>query len=121
MALRPPPKPRPQPKPLRVVLEEHAPWRAAPYELADATAIKALFAGTANADQQKRGMTWIVRTVSGYHDEAFRPGGIEGERETIYALGKQFVGRQVVKLVNADLTNLRRSDGTKPEPRESGE
>ena len=70
------------------------PWHPAPYEDADTYAIKALAAGVANDGQQKRALAWIINTLCGTYDMSFRP---EGDRETVFAEGKRFVGMQLVK------------------------
>jgi hypothetical protein len=75
----------------------HAPYRPPPYDLADVHAVRAVAAGTADADQQRRAVRWIVEKAAGKYDWAYRP---ESERDTCIALGRQFVGDQIVKLLN---------------------
>ncbi len=75
-------------------------WKPVDYTLADVMAIKALAAGTADADQQKRALDWVIITAAGTYEEPYRSDADGGERETTFALGRAFVGRQVVKLVN---------------------
>ena len=75
----------------------HAPYRPPPYDLADVHAIRAVASGTADIDQQKRAVRWIVEQAAGTYQPSFRP---EGDRETCFAEGRRFVGLQVVKLVN---------------------
>jgi hypothetical protein len=76
------------------------PWHPAPYEDADASAIKALAAGTASAAQQQRALDWIVHKACATYDLSFRPGE-GGERDSAFAEGKRFVGLQVVKMARA--------------------
>lgn len=73
----------------------------APYDPdgADTAAIKALAAGTADQWQQQRALNWIINSVCGTYDQPFRPGA-EGQRDTDFACGKQFVGQQIVKHIN---------------------
>ena len=62
-------------------------------------ALKALQAGNASSGQQQMALKWIVSDCAKTHDEPFRPGP-EGPRDTTFALGKAFVGRQIVKQLN---------------------
>lgn len=70
---------------------------------ADATAIQALFAGTANESQQKRAMKWILEDACGLPVWAYR----EGARETDIALGRQFVGQQIVGLSRVNVSKMK--------------
>ncbi len=54
-------------------------------------------------DQQKRALAWIINQACGTYDFAYRPGALEGERDTCIALGRQLVGQQIVKLLNLKL------------------
>lgn len=80
-------------------IAEHAPWKPAPYEPADAAALQALAKGTATADQQKRALKWIVNTCCRTYDLSYRPGE-EGRRDTDFAEGRRAVGLQIVTLLN---------------------
>lgn len=75
----------------------HSPWHPAPYEDPDVYAIKALQAGVASADQQKRALGWIVNTLCGTYDQPYRPGE-GGDRDTVFACAKMHVGQQIVKM-----------------------
>lgn len=94
-----------------------APWLPPAYELADATALQALQRGVADPDQQRRALDWIIKQAAGTYDLAYRPGGVDGSRDTDFALGRQFVGQQVVKLLNLAVGALRR--GAHSDPPES--
>ena len=72
-------------------------WIIPEWEDADAVAIRCLLEGTADADQQRRGMRWIIEKCCGTYDMAFRPGQ-EGQRNTDFCLGRQFVGQQIIAL-----------------------
>ncbi len=103
MAVRPkilgPENPSTAPKrPTRQSVLERAPWLPAPYELADVNAVQAVIAGTANPDQQRRAMRWVIEHAAATYDMAFRPGGEDGRRDTDFALGRAYVGQQIVKL-----------------------
>lgn len=93
----------------REILLEHAPWKPPHWELADATALRRVQAGTASPDEQKRAMAYIINTLAGAYDEPYRPGAEDGARDTVFALGRAFVGRQIVKLLKVDLTTARRN------------
>lgn len=78
-----------------------------PFEAADQLSLQRLAAGEANPIEQKRALAWIMK-CSGYLDEPFRPGGEDGRRDTDYALGRAYVGRQIAKLLNV---KYRKPDG----------
>lgn len=78
-------------------LEAARPHHPAPYDPADAYALKALQRGEANEGQQKRALAWIINQCAGTYDLSFRP---ENPHETSFAEGKRFVGLQIVKLLN---------------------
>jgi hypothetical protein len=69
------------------------------YSLEQVEALKALWDGEATAYQQRMALEWIIFQASGVGDEPFRSDADGGERETSYALGRQFVGRQIQKLL----------------------
>jgi len=104
MATEQPAVPR-KPKPQAV---SGSPWLPVAYELADVTAIQALHRGEASADQQRRAMDWIVKQACATYDFPFRPG--PSDRETNIALGRQFVGQQIVKMLYINPNAVRRSD-----------
>lgn len=74
------------------------------YELADVSAIQALQRGDATEHQQQRALRWIIESAAGTYQFHFYP----GERETSFALGRAFVGQQLVKLSKLDVSSLRR-------------
>lgn len=76
------------------------PWIPAPYEADDVLALQALQAGDANERQQKRALAWIIEKAADTYGEPFRSDADGGERDTSFALGRAYVGRQVVKLLN---------------------
>ncbi len=92
----------------------HAPYRPAPFEVADAYAIRALAAGTADPEQQRRAVRWIVENAAQTYQPEFRP---EGDRESCFAGGRRFVGLQIVKIINlpgAVLDAMRTKGGDAP-------
>lgn len=74
------------------------------WEPADVSAIQAMMEGRANDIQQRRAMEWIINKASMAGASQFRPGGADGERETNFALGRAFVGQQILGLVKINLT-----------------
>lgn len=76
------------------------------YEEADVAAVQALHAGSATPDQQKRALKWIIEGAAATYDFPFRPGS--DDRETNIALGRQFVGQQIVKLLKINLSIMRK-------------
>ena len=95
-------------KTAKQVIDEHSPWRPPGYEDADVAAIQALSRGTANMEQQKRALTWIIERAAGTYDMSYRPGGPEGERDTVFAEGRRFVGNQLVKMTKLKIGQSRR-------------
>lgn len=83
------------------------------WELADAKAIQMLASGEASAAQQKRALNWIIHTACATYDLPFRPGA-EGGRETDLAIGRMFVGQQIVKMTKIDLVALQKKQGKEP-------
>lgn len=76
------------------------PWLPAAYEVADVIALQALQAGDANEEQQRRVLQWIITKAADTYGEPFRSDADGGDRDTAYACGRAFVGRQVVKLLS---------------------
>lgn len=74
-----------------------------PYELADASAFQALQRGDASDEQQRRALKWLIEKAAGAYEFNFYP----SDRETSFALGRCFVGQQVVKLLRLDLATMR--------------
>ena len=92
-------------------VDRHAPWHPPIYEDADALAIQALSRGMATAVQQKKALDWILNYACATYDMAYRPGGAEGERDTTLALGRAFVGQQIVKLIKIKVGQLKPREG----------
>jgi len=87
------------PKTARQVAEIHAPWKPAPWDPADATALQALMRGDCPANLQTRAIRFIMFDLCGLRDLSYRYGGPEGDRDTAFAEGKRFVGLQIAKLL----------------------
>lgn len=91
------------PRPARPVAQPKEPWAYAPYDDDDIRAIKALAAGKASEGQQRIALAWIIHNAARTYDMPFRPGGIDGQRNSDFACGRIFVGQQVIKLINMDM------------------
>lgn len=79
------------------------PYEPQGYLLNEYQAFKAMAAGNASPEQQKLVMSVMLYKISAVDDLAYRP----NQRDTDFALGKQFVGQQINALVNADYQALR--------------
>lgn len=93
----------------RAKAKEMGPTFPAPWELHEAHAIQALAAGKASEEQQRAAFRWIVEEVCGTYDLSYRRGP-DGDRDTVFAEGKRFVGQQVVKLTKINLQLLRKKE-----------
>ena len=99
---------RPRRETIEETLLKNAPWMPASYELADASALKAIAAGTADPEQQRRALDWIMREACGLPKWAFQPG--PQERDTNIMLGRHYVGHQIQRLIMAPLGAMRRNE-----------
>lgn len=91
---------------------DHAPWRPPAYEDADVAALQALAGGRASAEQQRLALKWVIEVAAATYDMSYRPGGPEGERDTVLAEGRRFVGNQIVKMLKLKVGQLpRRNEG----------
>lgn len=97
-----------QPKQLKPSSKVKAPsaWDPAPWEDRHVFAIQGLQAGTASPDQQKAALKWIIEGACGHNDWAYRP---SSERDTAMFLGRQFVAKQLIKLLNLNTSMLKRN------------
>lgn len=107
---RPPSKPAPRRAivPTNADLLQASPWLPAQYDLADASAMQALARGDATQDMQRRALRWIIDRACETYGFPYRPGA--NDRDTNLALGRQFVGQQIVKLLNLNLAAMRRTE-----------
>lgn len=72
-------------------------WTPPTYSKRLVFSLKALQTGTANDEQQKIALAWIINQAAATYDQSFRP---ESDRATAFAEGRRFVGLQIVKLLN---------------------
>lgn len=90
-------------------LSKYSPLLPHEWDVSDARAMQQLAAGEATPDQQKRALAWIIG-ATGVNDLAFRPGGAEGDRDTAFACGKQHVGFGILKLLKADIAEMKQGE-----------
>lgn len=79
------------------------PWLPDYPSLAVTMAVKALAAGNANEEQQKRALKWIIEDLCKTYDWAFNP----TDRDTCVMLGMQLVGKQIVHEINLSPAKLK--------------
>lgn len=75
------------------------PLAPAPYDKADVAAFRALREGRAEPYQQTLVLDWLIYAC-GTYENPLRPGGPDGQRMTDVAAAKQWIGQQIVKLIN---------------------
>lgn len=81
------------------------------FEPADVHAIKALYAGTADEDQQQRAFRWITQKACLLEGTPY----VKGDpHDSSFNMGRQFVGLEITKLVKLNVEELRkaRNDGS---------
>jgi hypothetical protein len=79
-----------------------------PYELADVSAVQALARGEATPEQQQRALRWVIERAAGAYEFNYYP----TDRDTAFALGRSFVGQQLVKLTKLSMSDLKRQSTT---------
>lgn len=82
------------------------PFIPAPYGLVEASALQAMQLGEASAHQQQLVLKWIIEVAAGAYEFQYYP----SDRDTAFALGRGFVGQQLVKLLHLNLSSLRRQE-----------
>lgn len=86
---------------------KHEAYYPPAWEPADFRAIKSLAAGEATPDQQMRALEWIIEAACGTYDLSYRP---SSDRDTAFAEGRRFVGLQIVKALNIDLSAMKKDE-----------
>lgn len=74
------------------------------FELVDVAAIKALEAGTATPDQQRRAWEWILVGAADMGGNGFRG---EAPFGLAFHAGRRFVGTQILGLLKLDINKLK--------------
>lgn len=83
-----------------------APHTPAAYEVADAAAVQALAEGVADEHQQRRALKWLIEQASITYEFHY----YASERDTAFALGRAFVGQQIVKMLKLNVSKMRRDE-----------
>lgn len=76
--------------------EAHKP---ADYDRDTVYAIRALYEGKASEGQQQKALRWILDEVCRVRDLETRFGP-DGDRQTVFAGGRRFVGQQILKMLD---------------------
>lgn len=84
-------------------VDPYSPILPPKYLKADVSALQAVQAGTANEHQQKRALNYIINNMCQTYDFPYRP----DQRETDIALGKQFIGQQIVFLLKLNKEEIK--------------
>lgn len=79
------------------------PWKPVDYDIADVAAVQALAHGRATEEQQRCALAFIVRTICAKDDLSYRS---DNPHDTSFAEGRRFVGLQISKFVNLNLSRL---------------
>lgn len=66
-------------------------------------AARQIAAGEANAQQQQRFFHALIHDICRTYDLSYRPGGLEGDRDTAFAEGMRWVGSQLVKMTKTTI------------------
>jgi hypothetical protein len=82
----------------------------AAFELADASAIQAVYRGEGTPEQQKRAMEWIIKGAGQIGGQSYRAGD---SHATAFLEGRRFVGAQILSLLAMNLTQLRQKKATR--------
>lgn len=76
------------------------------YDIPVVAAAQAMAGGTATPDQQKQLLNWLINHAAGTYNQSFQE---SGDRETVFAEGRRFVGLQIVKLLHLSTNALRKA------------
>lgn len=83
-----------------------------PYDVADVAAWQAIERGDATQHQQQRALKWLIEQAAGTYQMQY----YDTDRATSFALGRAFVGQQIVKLLRLNASALRRPDDLQTTP-----
>lgn len=78
------------------------PWHPADYDDRVIHAVRSLSAGKATEAQQLLFWRWLGYVTS-VDEQPYRPGGLDGDRDTAFASGKAYVGFTVRKMLHPEL------------------
>lgn len=77
----------------------------------DVRALSAVWSGTGDADQQRRALI-AVHKIAQTSDMSYRPNDHGGERDSIFAEGKRFVGLQMQKFIDHHAKFIKKTNDT---------
>lgn len=90
-------------KPAQPAIKKPPPYFRCDWDVADASALQALAAGTADATQQKRALDFVIRQGAATYDQSFQPGMPDA---TSFMEGRRFVGTKIVELLQVSTRDL---------------
>lgn len=93
--------------PMRPWLPRRLPWASPWYDDDIVLAVRAVADGVANQGQQKlfwRYLMYVTGASDEFADLSFRPDDLGGDRGTVFAEGKRFVGNEIRKMLRPELT-----------------
>lgn len=76
------------------------------YDIPVTAAVQALSRGEASPEQQRAALNWLINVAAGTYNQSFSEAG---DRETVFAEGRRFVGLQLVKQLHLSLNALRKA------------
>lgn len=79
-----------------------APYAPVPYTKGDVIALQCLAEGTADPEQQRVALAFIIEKLARTYDVSYCPGA-DGDRETAMAEGRRFVGLQLITLLKINV------------------
>lgn len=82
------------------------PYLRCDYDLPVVSAVQALQRGEASPEQQKGFLSWLINQAAATYGQSFQE---SGDRETVFAEGRRFVGLQCVKLLHLSTNALRKA------------
>ena len=83
---------------------KHAPPHLnCPWDVPVASAVQALQRGEADAAQQKQFLAWLINHACATYNQSYQE---TGDRDTVFAEGRRFVGLTCVKLLHISTAAL---------------
>ncbi len=85
------------------VIKRHPALALPPIDFAEASALKALHAGTATPFQQQIALTWIIKQAAMSKSLAFDP---DNDRVSDFNLGRQYVAHAIVYAIEEPIRSF---------------
>jgi hypothetical protein len=86
------------------------PYNPPAYDDQIVIAIQMLSEGKANEGQQTMALDWIVHELCKTYDLSYRPNEFGGDRDTVFAEGKRFVGLELVKMTKLKVGRMQHKE-----------